>query len=118
MRGGAGAFRAVLSEGGLLGAKELGQKVDPAHLSVSWSFQLTRSSLQDFLDKGTNMLDLLVKILCIFETCTFHRLFFFIVVLLQLSHIFVCCSPLPFTPAATVNPHPVVHAHGSFMYVP
>ena len=70
MRGGAGAFRAVLSEGGLLGAKELGQKVDPAHLSVSWSFQLTRSSLQDFLNKSTELLDVPVEALCRVQTST------------------------------------------------
>ena len=41
---------------------------------------------------------------------------YFIVVLLQLSQFFPHCSPLPHP--HTVNSHPVVHVHGSFIHVP
>ena len=44
---------------------------------------------------------------------------YFIVVLLQLSQFFPLCSPPSSPPPTpTVNPHPVVHVHGSFTQVP
>ena len=42
----------------------------------------------------------------------------FIVILLQSSQFFTLCSPPPSPPPApTVNPHTVVHVHGSFIHV-
>ena len=43
---------------------------------------------------------------------------FFIVVQLQFSQFFPSCAPLPRHPHPPVNPHPVVHVHGSFVLVP
>ena len=54
-----------------------------------------------------------------FKYHTLHSFICFIVVQLQLPHFFPIVLPCPtHHPAPTVNLHPVVHAHGSFIHVP